>query len=291
MSTPSNITFPDFLCLYPNDDACLHEIFRRVYGKNTPCTDCECKTTWHQEKGKKCFRSACCGAALYPLAQTPLKSTKLPLTHWFFVIMLFANSRNGVAAKEIQRQLGVSYPTALRMGRKIRELVNEDGEIVLTGTVEIDESLQGGRCQGGGRGWASRNKKCVFGMYERGENGRVVTKVVPNRKRDTIVPIIVEHTTEGVTAYTDEFTGYRYLHREVEHHQTVNHSIKQWVDGDCHTQGIEGYWGRVKRSITGTYVNVSREYLHLYLAEFNFRHNHRNENIFWAVMDRFGEVG
>lgn len=289
MSTNTQVTFPQFLKLYPNDDACLKEVFMRVYGPKTLCTECGENTTWHQENGKKCFRSACCGVALYPLAKTPLKSTKMPLTNWFFVFMLFGNSRNGVAAKEVERHLGVTYKTALRMCRKVRELINEEGEVVLTGTVEMDETLQGGKCQGGGRGWASRNKKCVFGMYERGEGGRVVTQVVPNRKAATLLPIITESTTEDIIAYTDEFRGYSKLHREVAYHDTVNHSIKQWVKGDCHTQSIEGYWGRVKRSITGTYVNVSRKYLPLYLAEFNFRHNHRGENVFFAILDRFGE--
>lgn len=289
MNASNQVTFPEFLRRFPDDDACLEELFSRVYGKNTCCPECDSKTTWHKVNNRKCYKSACCGSELYPLAKTPLKSTKLPLTHWFYAIMLFMNSRNGVAAKEIQRQLGVSYSTALRMGHKLRELINEDGEIVLAGTVEIDETLQGGKCQGGGRGWASRNKKCVFGIYERGENGRVVTRVVKNRKAKTLLPIITESTTEDVTAYTDEFRGYSKLHREVSHHATVNHAQKEWVRGDVHTQGIEGYWGRVKRSITGTYVSVSEQYLPLYLAEFNFRHNHRNENLFEAVLDRFGE--
>ena len=219
-----------------------------------------------------------------------MKDTKLPLTHWFFVIFLFTNSRNGVSAKEIERQLGVSYPTALRMGHKVRELLNEEGEIVLEGTVEMDETLQGGKCPGGGRGWASQNKKCVFGMYERGHGGRVITAVVPNRKAATLMPIITQGTTEEVTAYTDEFRGYNRLGREVAHHDTINHSIKEWVRGDVHTQGIEGYWGRVKRSITGTYVCVTAEFLPLYLAEFNFRHNHRTECMWGAAMNRFGSI-
>lgn len=177
------------------------------------------------------------------------------------------------------------------MLRKIRELVNEDGELVLDGTVEMDETLQGGKCPGGGRGWASQNKKCVFGMYERGEGGRVISQVAPNRKAVTLLPIITQGTTEDVIAYTDEFRGYKKLRNEVAHHDTVNHSIKKWVRGDVHTQGIEGYWGRLKRSITGTYVSVSEEYLPLYLSEFDFRHNHRTECMFTAVMERLGKVG
>lgn len=282
---PKSITFPHFLKLYPNDDACLHEVFRRTHGKDHACPDCGKQTTWHKIEGRKCYKSACCGSEIYPMACTPLKDTKLPLTHWFFVLFMFSTSRNGVAAKEIQRQLGVSYPTALRMGRKVRELVNEAGEIVLNGTVEIDETLVGGKKRGGKRGWGA-DKPCVFGMIER--DGKVITHVVPNRKAATLLPIIVNETTEDITAYTDEFLGYKNLHREVGYHQTVCHGQYQWVDGDCHTQSIEGYWGRLKRSIKGCYVKISREYMPLYLAEFTFRHNHRNENMFEAILDRFG---
>lgn len=275
-------TFPEFLKRYPDDNAVLNEVFDRVYGDLTHCPDCAAKTTWHRVKKRKCYECAHCGYQLFPLAKTPMKSTKLPLTHWFYAIFLFSNSKNGVSAKELQRQLGCSYPTAHRLGHKVRGMMDETGEMVLTGTVELDETLMGGRKRGGKRGWGA-DKPCVFGMAER--DGRIVTRVVPNRKAKTLFPIIVNHTEEDVTAYTDEFKGYNRLRKEVGEHKQVQHSKYEWARGDVHTNTIEGHWSLVKRSIKGTYTSVSPKHLPKYLNEFSFRHNHRKGEMFEAILD------
>lgn len=282
-----SFTFPQFLKRYPNDDACLDEMFDRAYKDLQTCPTCEKQTKWHRVKKRKCYACQHCGHHLYPLAKTPFKSSKLPLTHWFFAILLFSNSKNGVSAKELQRQLGVSYPTAWRMGHVIRDMMDESGEIVLHSDVEIDETLVGGRKRGGKRGWGSENKTCVFGMVSRGS--KIRTQVVPDRKAKTLFPIIVNHTEEDVTAYTDDFRGYSKLGREVADHKTVNHSAKVYVDPDDrnnHTNTIEGHWSIVKRSIRGTHTAVSRKHLQRYLNEFDFRRNHRTECLFDAILNR-----
>jgi len=276
-------TFADFLKRYPNDDACLDDVFSRVYGDLTICPECDKETEFKRVKGRKSYQCSCCTHQLYPLAHTPLKSTKISLTHWFFAILLFSNSKNGVSAKELERQLNISYPTAHRMGHKIREMMNEDGEFVLEGTVEFDETLMGGKKRGGKRGWGA-DKPCVFGMVER--NGRIKTQVVKDRKATTLMPIIVQHTTEDITAYTDEFKGYNKLSREVAFHETVCHGRYEWVRGDVHTNTIEGHWSLVKRSIKGTHTSVSEKYLPKYLNEFAFRHNHRKDCMFTTLMGR-----
>lgn len=286
MSDFRAISFPDFLKRYPNDDAVLDQIFDRVHGDVKVCPDCEKETKWHRVKGRKCYECQWCGYQLYPLAKTPLKNTKIPLVSWFYAIMLFSNSRHGVSGKELQRQLGVSYPTAWRMGHIIRGMMDESGEIVLSGPVEIDETLVGGRKKGGKRGWGA-DKPCVFGMVERG--GKIKTQVVPNRKGKTLLPIITQHTTEDTTAYTDDFSGYRRLHREVEAHRIVRHSDRVYVDPDDHhnhTQTIDGHWSILKRSIRSTHTAVSRKHLQKYLNEFDFRRNHRTECLFDAILEK-----
>lgn len=277
----SRFTYVDFLQRYPDENACLDEIWDRVYGDLENCPDCERQAKYHRVSGRKCYECQHCGHQLYPLAKTPLKDTKLPLMHWFFAIMLFSQSKNGVSGKELQRTLGVSYPTAWRMGHKIREMMNENGEIFLTEYVEIDETLVGGKQRGGKRGWGS-DKPCVFGMVERG--GQIKTVVVENRKASTLMPIIVDSVDEEAICFTDEFKGYNKLHREVGLHLKIQHKAYQWVDGEVHTQTIDGHWSILKRSIRGTHVAVSRKWLQSYLNEFDFKRNHRYENMFDAIL-------
>jgi transposase len=279
--------YTEFLKRYPNDDAVLNEMFDRVYNGVNTCPECEKETKWHRIQGRKCFSCQHCGHHLFPLAQTPMKDTKLPLTHWFFAMLLFANSKNGVSAKELERQLGVTYKTAFRIGKTLRSTMVDD-DVVLSGRVEMDESLFGGKKKGGKRGWGA-DRPCVFGMVERG--GDIVTRVVPNRERKTLMPIIVNHTTEETEAFTDEFGVYNTLKNEVASHSVICHKLGQHVAGDedqIHTQTIDGHWSKVKRSIRGTYVAV--KHLQNYLNEFDFKRNHRHEVLFDVMRNRMAPM-
>jgi transposase len=280
------ISFLEFSKQYPDDNAVLQDVFSLVYGDLKACPGCERETKWHRVKMRKCYACQHCGHQLYPLAQTPMKDTKLPLVAWYYAIFLFSVSKNGVSSKELQRQLGVSYPTAHRIHKKLRGLM-VDQDMVLDGTVEMDETLVGGRKRGGKRGWGA-DKPCVFGMVERG--GDIVTRVVPDRKATTLFPIITQHTTEEVVAHTDDFSGYNKLHKEVAGHHVIQHSKKEYVCGDVHTQTIDGHWSIIKRSIRGTYTSVSRKYLQTYLDEFSFRRNHRTECLFTVMRRRMGRA-
>ena len=285
MSAPK-FTFAQFRTRFPDEDACLKYIFDLRYSDLEACPKCSCEAKFHQCKGERYFACQDCGHHLHPTAGTIFHKSRTPLTSWLFAVLLFSNSKNGVSAKELQRQLGVTYKTAFRMGHLIRSLMNEEGEITLSGIVEIDETLVGGKKKGGKRGWGSQ-KPCVFGMVERG--GKIVTRVVPNRKGSTLLPIITANTTDDVEAHTDDFSGYNRLGREVGAHHVVSHTKGQHVtgpNGEIHTQTIDGHWSIIKRSIKGTHTSVSPEYLQAYLNEFSFRRNHRNERMFDAILGR-----
>lgn len=285
------LNIKEFDKLYPTEQSCLDSLFLRVYGDLKVCPSCEKETRWSHVEGRKCYACQWCSHQLFPLAKTALKDTKINIRLWFMAIFLFSTSKHGVSGKELQRMLGVSYPTAFRMGHVIREMMNEEGEIILSGDVELDETLMGGRKRGGKRGWGA-DKPCVFGMVERG--GNIVTKVVKNRKAKTLLPIIVMQTTEDTVALTDDFSGYNKLGNEVAAHYVVQHSKKDGKprrhvdgpDGHWHTQTIDGHWSILKRSIRSTHTAVSRKHLQKYLNEFAFRRNHRTERLFDAIMDK-----
>ncbi len=187
---------------------------------------------------------------------------------------LFSTSRHGVPAKELERQLGVSYKTAWRIAHEIRKyMAKVDNEKPLKGTVEVDETYIGGETSGGKRGRGAPNKTVVFGMLER--DGDIMMKVVPNVKKHTLQPIISENVKTGSTVHTDELRSYSGLNKVGYKHKTVNHGEGEYVDGDSHVNGIEGFWARLKLSIRGTHVHASKKHLWKYVKEFEYRYNRR----------------
>jgi transposase-like protein len=188
---------------------------------------------------------------------------------------LFTTSRHGVPAKEIQRQISVTYKTAWRMCHEIRKYMGKvDGDNMLGGHVELDETYVGGRTHGKGTGRTIGKKAVIFGMAER--NGDVMTKVVPNVKGKTLNPIILKNVRQLSKISTDELYTYKSLGKNGYIHQAVNHAEKEYVRGDVHTNTLEGFWSMIKRSIKGTHIHVSRKHLQKYLVEFEFRYNMRH---------------
>jgi transposase-like protein len=204
------------------------------------------------------------------------------LTKWFYAIYLFTTTRHGVAAKELERQLGVSYPTAFRMAHLIRQHMGmNDGDPTLGGHVEADETYMGGRRKGL-RGRGATGKAVVLGMAERG--GNIVTRHIPRASKAEIFDHITNSVEPESTISTDEWRGYETLNKEGYRHGTVCHGKGQWRSGPHHTNTLEGYWSLLKRSILGTHVHVSRKHLAKYLDEFEFRYNLRHSP--QAMFDR-----
>ena len=217
-----------------------------------------------------------CGHHIHPMAGTPFAKSRTPLQKWFYAMYLFTTSRHGVPAKELQRQLSVTYKTAWRMGHEIRKyMASVDDEMPLGGVVEADETYVGGRTTGGKRGRGAPGKTVVFGMLERG--GDVMTKIVQNVQKKTLQPLIKENVERGSTVQTDELKSYNGLAKVGFEHETVNHSAGEYVRGDCHVNGLEGFWARLKLSIRGTHVHVSGKHLQKYVKEFEFRYNLRKQ--------------
>jgi transposase-like protein len=119
-------------------------------------------------------------------------------------------------------------------------------------------------------------------MAER--NGAIITRVVPNVRRKTLEPHIIENVEKGATVSTDELLSYAKLTLLGYLHGTVNHNQEQWTNGKHHTQSIEGFWSLVKRSVCGTHVHISRQHLSKYLGEFEFRWNSRHAP--WEMFPR-----
>ena len=133
-----NYSIKDFQGQFPNDEACLEYIFNQKYDKT-----CKCGGQFYRSKTRKCYNCSMCGKQISPLAGTIFEKSDTPLTSWFYAIFLFSSARNGVSAKELERQLGVTYKTAWRIAFQIRQLMQQDKK-KLSGVVEVDETYIGG---------------------------------------------------------------------------------------------------------------------------------------------------
>lgn len=265
-------TIADFRKEFPTERACLDYIFRKKYP--------DLKQYYFVE-GRKCYANTK-GQQIHPVKGTIFEKSSTPLTLWFYAIYLFSTSKNGVAAKELQRQLGVTYKTAWRMARQIRALMSDkDGE-PLTGTVEIDEAYYGGHIPRGHKVDTMKNKSVIVGAVER--RGRVKAKVSPNAKAKRIGDFI-DKNVNPITSrlMSDESNRYVKTLKGYDR-QSVNHHLLEYVRGEVHTNTIEGFWSQLKRSMDGTYHAVSKKYLQSYVDEFSFRRNH--PSVFEAMVAR-----
>jgi transposase len=270
------ITLKQFQKRFPNDDVCLEHLMRVRYSRRHNCQSCHREARYYRVKGRRCYECEHCGYQVYPTAGTPFEQTRTPLTDWFFVMFLFAASRNGVAAKEVERQLGVTYKTAWRMCHHIRKHMGAvDGDRPLGGAgpfapvVEIDETFIGGKDKQG-----HDDKARVLGMVER--NGDVLAQQVPDLTNRQVMPRIRRWVVEGSRVMTDDWQGYRRLDEQGYVHEFVNHKQEEYVRGEAHTNTIDSYWANLKRGINGTYIHVSKKHLQKYLWEFEYRHNLRH---------------
>ena len=149
---PKALTVTDFFARFPTDDACLDHLMRVRFGETQVCPKCGREGRFARLRKMPAYACAWCGHHIHPMQGKPFERTRTPLQKWFYAMFLFTTTRNGVAAKELQRQLGVTYKTAWRMGHEIRKyMANVDGDFILGGHVEIDEAYIGGKQKGVGR--------------------------------------------------------------------------------------------------------------------------------------------
>lgn len=277
MAKPKTVPYAAVKRRFPDDDACLEHIFRVRYGQRFACPKCERDARYYRIKGKRERRVyACewCNHHISPTAGTPFEKTRVPLTTWFHVMHLFVTTRNGVAAKEIQRVTGVTYKCAFRMGHVIREYMGYvDGAGPLGGPgsppVEIDHAFIGGRDRRG-----EDDKKVVLGLLERG--GDVIVTHVADRTTNSLEPVVIENVKPGARLMSDEDKSFKPLADEFELH-TVNHASGEHVRGDTHVNSLEGFWANAKRGVSGTYVHISHRHAQKYLNEFAYRYNLRHQ--------------
>ncbi len=280
-SSESSYSLMEFMREYPDDAACLDFLWRRRFapdGHTTTCPKCKRHGKFHRVKSRPSYSCDACGHHIHPTAGTIFHRSPTSLQLWFYAMYLMTSTRCAVSAKHLERELGVTYKVAWRMANKIRNyLMTQDDDEPLSGEVEADETYFGGRRRGTRRGrpGPESHKAAVFGMIER--KGRVKAVTVENARRVTLLPIVTEHVLPTSTVYTDEPSSYNTLRRYGYRHERIQHATHVYVSGNVHTNTIEGFFGNVKRGISGNYHSVSRKWLQGYLNEFVWRYNYRDD--------------
>jgi transposase-like protein len=271
-------TLRQFQDQFPTEDSCLDHLFQVRYGHDFDCPKCGRPAKYSRVRGRRSYQCNWCANQLYPTAGTPFDRTRTSLRDWFYVMFLFTTTRNGVAAKRVQREIGVTYKTAWRMCHEIRKYMAAlDSDDPLGGpgsVVEIDETLVGGSVSGKGQGFKG-NKTCVVGFLER--DGELITRVVRSRTKEAMRGVITTHVLPGTTINTDEFGGYKDLGDCGFNHIKVNHKDGFYANAKgAGVNALEGYWAMLKRGILGTHIHVSGKHLPKYLGEFEYRWNMRH---------------
>jgi IS1 family transposase/transposase-like protein len=286
------MTIPQWEAAFPDEDACCAYLVKHRWPVGVRCPRCGSDKIgehgtmdWHWQ----CYS---CGVPtsyrFSHITGTIFENTNKPLRQWFRVIHMMLTSKKGVSALQVFRTMGFgSYKTAWYMCHRVRAGLAQEGFRKLMGIVEVDETYIGGKDKnkhwkdrGGSRG--PKGKTAVVGAVSR--KGNVVARVIDRADAVTLQQFIREAVSTKVSLLaTDDNHAYHRLPSEWPHFM-VKHSTGQYVTGAVHTNTIEGFWSILKRGVIGTYHKVSKKYLPLYVAEFQFRYNNRNNE------DIFGEA-
>jgi len=258
---------------YFSDDERCREYFASLRFENgiPQCHHCGNEGAWKIEGGKR-YKCKACRKRFSLKTNSIFQDSNLSLKQIAIGIYLLTSSKKGISSRSLAKSIGCGQRAAWLLQTKIREMlideapeflaeeVTEDGEVVSI-PKEIDEAYLLGSDK-----WRHKDKKrgkgdkpVCFGILNRG--GEVYAKIVPDATNKSLTDVIADVVEKGSVIYSDESRAYLNLWQRGYNHQSVKHKSGQYVDGDCHTNGIENFWSHLKRGRKGTYISVSRKHL------------------------------
>jgi len=288
LPTPEDLTLDQINSHFATDESARAYLEEIRWSNGVVCPHCkntDQKRIWKIEANPQrgirsgLYQCAECKKQFTVTVGTIFEDSHIPLRKWLVAWYLLCSSKKGISSLQIQRMLGLgSYRTALFMMHRIRYTVAHPAfkkGMMLRGVVEVDETYIGGKRRGQGSSKLG-NKTCVLSLVERG--GRARSMVLDRVTGQNLKGAIMEHVQDGSIVCTDDYFGYRPMPR-IFTHKPVKHSAYEYVRKEgkftAHTNTVESKFSLLKRGIVGTFHQVSKKYLPLYLAEFDHRFNHR----------------
>lgn len=272
------MTLPDINRLFPTDDRCRELLMRLRWPEGVICPHCkDTRVSTLKDYGR--FECVGCEYQFTVTAGTIFHDSHLPLTKWFLAVLLLAEAKKGMSAKQLQRTIGMGYKTAWYLCHRIRRAMA--GADRVNGTVEMDETYIGGKQHTYSKaGFGDSNKQVVVGIRQRGGDLRFFH--AEDAKSGTLAKYIRENISSDVEVLvTDELNSYPTAIKNTEFqnkHKTIKHRAKIYVDGDIHTNTVESAFSLLKRGIVGSWHMVSAKHLQAYLGEMEFRFNRRKKS-------------
>lgn len=263
---------------FPTQSACIKYLEHARWGKTPTCPYCQSTDATVHRHRYYCYT---CKTSFSVTVGTIFHHTRLPLQKWFLAVSLMLNAKKGLSALQLSRDLHVNKNTAWRIAMQIRKaMTQKEQRILLTGIIEMDETYVGGKPRKGTNGnmrGRGTKKAPVIGAIERG--GSVTAQAVAKDKmkgRHLRAFVRARVNTAEAHLMTDDYSGYRGMERVLPH-AVIRH--QHWyVDGEIHTNTIEGFWALLKRGMFGSFHSVSRRHLQKYVDEFCFRYNARKDD-------------
>lgn len=308
---------------FPTELEAVKHFEKARWGKKPKCAYCDSKSVHNRAKDMR-FLCKDCGRSFSVTVNTQLHNTRLPLKTWLFSFAIIADAKKGLSALQLQRNLGISYPTAWSMYHKIRDLmIMENEEIQLDGVVEMDETMLGGKPRKNAKMLLSNTEKkgldkqiikaekqkfeilegsikkkypLVAPKRGRGANrpkvagivqrdGLVIAQVMKDLKYTDLKKLVEKHVdTDDSLLITDEYKGYSRMSTIIEHIQ-IDHQ-KAYSYKGVNTNTIESFWAIIKRGLVGQYHQVSLKHLPKYVSEFVFKYNNRMKDDMFETLVR-----
>ena len=279
LPTPAKLTLDEIQSRFGTDETARQYLEEIRWPQGPVCPHCKAdsKRVWKikanegSEIRAGLYQCAECKKQFTVTVGTIFEDSHIPLRKWLVAWYLLCSSKKGISSLQIQRMLGLgSYRTALFMMHRIRYALKQPAFEKIMGTVEVDETYIGGKAAPGTNQW--HNKAAVVALVERG--GKIRSQYVERVTAENLQRIVRENVVVTSTVYTDDHAGYLGLSPKFNH-QGVKHSQKEWKRGEVHTNTVESAFSLLKRGITGTFHQISKKHLPLYLAEFDHRYNER----------------
>lgn len=275
------ISLPELFRMFPDDSTAQAWLEEQRWGGEPWCPHCGSFNVRHNNHKSMPWRCAerKCRKRISVRLGTPLQGSPLGYQIWVVAIYLLTTSLKGQSSMKLHRDLKITQKTAWFLAHRIRKAFDQEGNGTFSGPVEVDETYMGGKRRNmpaakrrtlKGRGAAG--KTAIVGAKDRASN-RVAAKVVKHADAESLQGFIVEHANAFATIYTDDAAAYASLPFD---HESVKHSVGEYVREAVHTNGIESFWAVLKRAHKGIYHKMSPKHLDRYVSEFAGRHNLRD---------------